>query len=117
MTSTNIKNTNLEIILLEFKNSLLAPPKSVGDANPEVIRLVAFEIVSEIPACAPEICSAIGLFKSILYNYWINKVYHKGITFKGLLSFNIATLTLYLFTRLANPFLEPLPSMYKFQAV
>ena len=65
---TSIKNTNLDIILFEFTNSLLAAPKSELDVkldNPDVILSVALEIASETPDCIPEACSTNGLLKSI----------------------------------------------------
>ncbi len=65
---TKSKNTNLDIMLLEFTNSLLAVPKSALDVkldNPDVILLVALEMASETPDCIPEACSTNGLLKSI----------------------------------------------------
>jgi hypothetical protein len=65
---TSIKNTNLDIMLLLFMNSLLAEPKSALDVKPDKldeILLVAPEIASETPACIPEACSPNGLLKSI----------------------------------------------------
>jgi hypothetical protein len=69
--NTNSKNTNFDIILFELMNSLLASPRLADDMllKLELILSVALVIESDTLDEGPDICSNIGLLKSILYNY------------------------------------------------